>query len=372
MLQPQKIKINPKFLILSLGSNLNDPAYQLRIAFDLISLKIGKIIAASSYYRTQPWGFETDKQFINRVIVVEVTANPIALLKKLKHIEQKMGRNFQKSEGYQSRNIDIDILFYGERFFQSDFLTIPHEKIKQRRFILQPLTEIFPDFVFPGDSKTFSQLLDICKDELMVEKIRGYSIPFDYIHFEGNIGAGKTTLLQFFLRELAGYGIYEEFEDNPFLKDFYASFGKNAFLTELHFFLARVDQIKNIKFLRRNAKLPVFFDYAIEKSKIFAEINLRSKPERQLFEKVFNTIDHTQLQKRKIIFLQHDVKYLWEKIVQRGRKIEKNISKTYIEKLNDVYENFDKKNDLSIQIQVSGFHNRIYDLFKQIIEQLEP
>ncbi len=152
------------YTYLLLGSNLGDREKFLEEAILLLSEKAGKIISWSSVYETEPWGFETQNSFLNRVILVQTDLMPEELLHVILEIERVMGRKRVK-EGYDSRIIDIDILFYDDLISHTDDLTIPHPRMHLRRFTLIPMEEIAPDFMHPLLRKTMSELLKDCEDQ---------------------------------------------------------------------------------------------------------------------------------------------------------------------------------------------------------------
>ncbi len=153
---------------LLLGSNLHRPLRQMAIALQLIESKLSKISRRSAIFRTEPWGDKNQPFFYNQVVRLQSTRLPHEILRILKSIEQEMGRLHIRHWG--PRNIDIDILFYGQFNINSSDLTIPHPKIIDRRFVLVPLVDLAPHFIHPTLGKTMRSLLDICKDTSMVTR----------------------------------------------------------------------------------------------------------------------------------------------------------------------------------------------------------
>ena len=145
---------------LGLGSNLgNREEFILKALYDL-SLKV-KIIENSEIIETKPYGNMNQPDFLNCVTKIETELKPDELLKICTEIENKLGR--KRTQKWAARTIDIDILFYGNKVFQSDELTIPHPEIQKRKFVLKSLNEICPDFVHPVLNKKISQILLECK-----------------------------------------------------------------------------------------------------------------------------------------------------------------------------------------------------------------
>jgi 2-amino-4-hydroxy-6-hydroxymethyldihydropteridine diphosphokinase len=155
---------------LLLGSNLGDRLLHLQTAREQIKEKIGLICKSSGIYETAAWGIEEQPAFLNQVLVVETSLSPELLMQTLLAIEESMGRVREKKMG--TRIIDIDILFYENLIYQSETLTIPHPLLHLRRFVLIPLSEINPSKNHPQFGKNISELLNVCKDPLKVEKIK--------------------------------------------------------------------------------------------------------------------------------------------------------------------------------------------------------
>lgn len=147
-------------VFLGLGTNLGDKRNNLLTAVTNIEKKIGKVTSLSSFYETEPWGFESDNSFLNATLCVETLLEPIAILSIIKEIEVEMGRT-QKSVNkvYSDRPIDIDILLYDDMIMESDELTIPHPLMTERDFVMKPLVEIAGDAVHPVFKKKLKEIL---------------------------------------------------------------------------------------------------------------------------------------------------------------------------------------------------------------------
>lgn len=134
---------------LGLGSNLGDREENIRKAIELIHERIGEVVRQSSLIETAPWGFESDHQFLNGVILCETTLTPRQVLKATQTIERELGRKKKsKDEGqrskveYADRPIDIDILLYDDVTVDEPDLKIPHPLMQERDFVMIPLKEI--------------------------------------------------------------------------------------------------------------------------------------------------------------------------------------------------------------------------------------
>ncbi len=160
-----------KIVFLSLGTNLGNREANIEQAVANISRYIGDIIASSSLYETEPWGFRSEELFLNMVLKAETNLTPSEVLGKIMMIESLLGR-VRSVEQYSSRVIDIDILLYDGLIIDQENLKIPHPLMHERRFVLVPLCEIAADIIHPVLKKSISELLDICKDSNEVKKYR--------------------------------------------------------------------------------------------------------------------------------------------------------------------------------------------------------
>jgi 2-amino-4-hydroxy-6-hydroxymethyldihydropteridine diphosphokinase len=142
---------------LSLGSNLGDRKGNLELILKLLPPAV-EVVQTSQVYRTEPWGFSDQPDFLNQIVLAETHLDPLELLAYLKRIERKIGRkpNFR----YGPRLADIDIIFFGDRIIDKDVLQIPHPRFQQRAFVLVPLAEIAPDLQIPGTDHTIAELLE--------------------------------------------------------------------------------------------------------------------------------------------------------------------------------------------------------------------
>lgn len=156
-------------ILILLGSNLGDRQKNLDQARQEISRSVGDIITTSATYKTAAWGNKQQPDFFNQVIEIRSSHDPDKLISDTQLIEEKMGRI--RKEKWGPRIIDIDILFYGDTVISNEKITIPHPEIPNRRFTLLPLSEVAPDFIHPVLKRSVLQLLEDCKDELLVEKI---------------------------------------------------------------------------------------------------------------------------------------------------------------------------------------------------------
>ena len=161
-------KIN--IVYIGIGTNLGDRAQNINQAIDLIKTK-NLIHSISLFYKSEPWGFESNNHFLNCVIKIETEFDPEALFIQLKKIENQLGRIKTNKTNYEDRAIDLDILFYNQLILETPTLTIPHKEISNRRFVLEPMCEIASKFVHPVFNKKMIQLLNECDDKSALEQI---------------------------------------------------------------------------------------------------------------------------------------------------------------------------------------------------------
>jgi deoxyguanosine kinase len=154
---------------LSLGSNLGNREEHLENARRMLQEQGLVFLAVSPLYQTEPWGFETSMYFLNQVIKAGSDISAGELFRIITDVENCLGRVRSDGGAYENRVIDIDILFYDDMILNSTQLEVPHPRIAERRFILEPLASISPEMVHPLLKKTIRDLLDECNDKGLVK-----------------------------------------------------------------------------------------------------------------------------------------------------------------------------------------------------------
>jgi len=148
---------------LSIGSNLGNRSENIKKCLSHISA-ISIIKATSSIIETEPFKVSIKQDnFLNLVVKIEFLKDHFELLNNINLIESKLGR-IRSSVRNEPRIIDIDIIFFNDLIFSNDNLEIPHPRFKERLFVLQPLSEISPNFIDPITKKTIKFLLDEAKN----------------------------------------------------------------------------------------------------------------------------------------------------------------------------------------------------------------
>lgn len=150
-----------KLFIIGLGSNIGEREQILMQAIALIGERIGTVEARSSMYQTQADGFESDNLFMNAVITVRSALEPHEVLSRTHQIELDLGCSTHRNAdgSYCDRSLDIDLIACDDMVCHDDTLTLPHPRMHQRSFVLDPLCEIAPRWMHPILQRTASELL---------------------------------------------------------------------------------------------------------------------------------------------------------------------------------------------------------------------
>jgi len=133
---------------ISLGTNLGDRQNNMLTVVALLAERVGKILALSALYETEPWGYENQEAFLNLCISIETSLSPYELLESLQTIELELDR--VRKIHWGPRTIDIDILLFDDIICEDDKLTIPHPRMSERAFVLIPLYDIEKNLIIDG------------------------------------------------------------------------------------------------------------------------------------------------------------------------------------------------------------------------------
>ena len=335
-------------VFLSLGSNLGNTYEYLNTAVQELFGQVGPVIKISPVYASPALGFE-GPDFHNCIVRIETNFTPGKLLKKIQAIEKDLGRE-RSGKGYESRNIDIDILLYNDKVIDSKNLQVPHSKMLERKFVLQPLADIASIVVIPSSEHTVESALEACPDtSVLTKQPKWLKNPkdtvalqkYNYIAIEGNIGAGKTSLAELISQEFNAKLILERFKDNPFLPKFYEEPGRYAFPLEMSFLADRYQQL-----LDDIGQFDLFKDFMIAdydryKSLIFAQVTLQDE-EFVLYKRLHEMMYRDMPQPDLYVYLYQNTERLLENIKKRGRDYEKSIKREYLDKINKGYLEFIK------------------------------
>lgn len=134
-------------VFLGLGSNQGDSLRYLKEALRRLEEKGIRLGKLSSVYRTSPWGWEDQPEFLNMVVMAFTSLGPLDLLRTCQQVEREMGR--ERTVRWGPRNIDVDVLLYDDIVLEEEDLIIPHPRMVERDFVVVPLLEIWPEAVDP-------------------------------------------------------------------------------------------------------------------------------------------------------------------------------------------------------------------------------
>ncbi|MDG1043030.1 MAG: 2-amino-4-hydroxy-6-hydroxymethyldihydropteridine diphosphokinase [Flavobacteriaceae bacterium] len=361
-------------VLIGIGSNTGDRLDHLQSAIDAIHTQIGSIDQISRLYQTPALGFE-GADFINGCLKVSTQLEASQVLDKLLVIEQHLGRIRHDDGQYHSRTIDLDLLFFDSLISKSERLELPHPRLHERRFVLQPLADITSDFEHPILKQTISKLLENCEDDSVLtplgDQLTNPMQSFDFSNYnfiaiEGNIGAGKTSLTHMMSYDFNAKKILERFADNPFLPKFYEDATRYAFTLEMSFLADRYQQISDDLSQLDLFKDFIISDYDVFKSLIFSKITL-SEDEFMLYRKLFYQVYKDIARPDLYIYLYQNTERLQENIRLRGRDYEQTIESSYLDKINSGYLEFIQKHP-EFNVKIIDISNR--DFIKNRVDYL--
>lgn len=358
----------PHKVYIALGSNKGDRLKYLQDAVDLIFRRVGKINSISRVYQTPALGFGADtatEDFYNICISIDTHFSADNVMRQLLAIENELGRTREVTGVYESRTIDLDVIFYDDDLLISKIITTPHPRMHKRKFVLQPLSDIAPKMMHPKLGKSIGELLEECEDYSTIEPINiwlknpmkqyGFA-DYNYIAIEGNIGAGKTSLTHQISNDFNGKLILERFADNPFLPKFYEHPQRYAFTLEMSFLADRYQQISDDLSQLDLFKDFMVSDYDIYKSLIFSKITL-PEDEFLLYRKLFYLMYKDIAKPDLYVYLYQNTTRLQENIKKRGRDYEQDIENDYLDKINAGYLEF-LKNQTDLNVKIIDISNR--------------
>lgn len=152
-------------VVLSLGGNKGDREKLLFHALEALNDHF-QLLKVSKMYETSAWGGVAKGDFLNQIAVISTGKEPEEVLEIIHGIEVDLGRT--REEPWGDRTMDIDILYFGEKVIDSSRLKIPHPYISQRKFVLVPLAELFPEKEHPITGKSSLEMLEECEDSSVV------------------------------------------------------------------------------------------------------------------------------------------------------------------------------------------------------------
>lgn len=371
-------------VVLALGSNLGNKKENLQNAINHIHSHIGFVAQASAIYETPSWGFDSFP-FYNMCILIHTNLSPEKLLVEIKQAEKILGRKAKTTDNYEARTVDIDIVYFNDFVFDSDELQIPHKELQNRKFVLVPLNDLIFDWKHPVLQKSTSELLLICDDESEIKKVDYIDLPKDtfaigtikFLAIEGNIGSGKTSLAEKIAQDFNAKPILERFADNAFLPKFYEDKLRYAFPLEMSFLADRYSQLNQGLGQYDLFNDFIIADYYIYKSLIFAQVTLDTD-EVLLYRSIFDVMNKEITKPDLYVYLYQNTENLLQNIKKRGRAYEENIQSTYLDSINQSYNEFIKtlpqENVLIIDISSKDFienHEVYLEILKFINDKIK-
>lgn len=149
----------------ALGSNLNSPVKQLKLALKALEELSAKPVIHSTFYQSKPLGPTGQPDYLNAVALIHTDKQPHAVLHCLQEIEDNQGRD-RTTERWGPRTLDLDLLLYDQLVLDTPSLTIPHKEMLKRNFVLHPLFEIAPKLILPGETDIKSALNKLAQADL--------------------------------------------------------------------------------------------------------------------------------------------------------------------------------------------------------------
>jgi deoxyguanosine kinase len=303
------------------------------------------LIKTAGVYEVPAAGF-TGGDFLNTCILVHSLKNAQETLIILQHIEREMGRVPRTGDTYEDRVIDLDIVLFDDEIISTDRLQVPHPRMHERNFVMQPLVDIAYKIIHPVLSKNMVELSSSLEP---LEKMVGFEIPLsrkrypiqdlNFIAVEGNIGSGKTSLTQKLSEDFNAKQVLERFADNPFLPLFYEDKERYSFPLEMSFLADRYQQLSDDVAQQDLFKEFTIADYYVIKSLIFSKITLE-KEEYSLYKRLFNMMYKELVKPDLYVYLYQTEDRLLENIKKRGRDYEKNIEASYLSQIQQGYAGF--------------------------------
>jgi 2-amino-4-hydroxy-6-hydroxymethyldihydropteridine diphosphokinase len=157
-----------QLVYLGIGTNLGDKLANIQQCLTLLQIAGVTVLRTASIYESEPWGFEHKNTFFNTVFECKTSLSPEELLHQTQEIERQMGRVAKRSENYEARTLDIDILLYSEEVINNSTLTIPHPLLHLRNFVLHPLNELIPTHLHTQLKRSINELYESSTDSSKV------------------------------------------------------------------------------------------------------------------------------------------------------------------------------------------------------------
>jgi deoxyguanosine kinase len=313
---------------IGLGANLGDRKRFIEDALQMIRQTPGaELIAASEPIETTPLSFANQPRYINAVAQVRTNLSAENLHRRLVEIENSFER--RRGKKWASRNIDLDLLLFGDEVINTDTLIVPHPHMHLRSFTLKGLCELNPKAMHP----VLKETVEVLASRLNGGDFAPLTDKARLISIAGNIGAGKTTLARNLATALSCRVILESYDTNPYLAKVYAGNKDLALSSQLYFLTSRVEQL-NPSIREKNK--PIVTDYVFQKELIYANL-LLSKEQLTLYEKVYSQLAPGIISPALLLYLTDSPQVCLERIHSRNRPYEQKIELGFLEGIDAGY-----------------------------------
>ncbi|MDD5327139.1 MAG: 2-amino-4-hydroxy-6-hydroxymethyldihydropteridine diphosphokinase [Phycisphaerae bacterium] len=314
---------------IGLGSNLGDRKSFIHKALKMLTeTKDIEVVRLSDILETAPLGGANQPDYLNAVAQIKTALTAEDLHKILIGIEASLGRT--RNEKWSSRNIDLDILLFGDEIINSPRLTIPHSQMHLRSFVLKGLCQLDAELLHPVIKEPMKELAGRLNN---ADFVLNPELP-QLISVAGVIGVGKTTLAKKLSDILGCKCILEPYDENPFLPDVYAGKKELALDSQLFFLTGRVKQLTRSALAAGQITIS---DYVFDKELIYAQILLDAE-QLALYKGIYPPFSEAVVSPALVIYLTDSVQNCLERIHRRNRPYEQKIEPQFLDALSRGHE----------------------------------